>query len=611
MNAGSVILAPNWQGNAQFVTAAELISSISSIVTNISTLPAEISTLRVSSLYVNYLDAAVAISTVDLEATNIKSYLGEFAVTSTVSIDAIQGNFHNVDVLDTTNTFYFTSQYGIISSLTVSTINIPVVTYSTFAALNISTSLLTVSTVRLAPDVKLDPKVTLDLGLGGLIGGAIGALGGQVMSLTLGAIGLATGVASLTTSRTRNFISQPGSYVYETINGTSQIQYSTLGAATQTFFRTVASVSPNQVPGPELIISSIIPAGTSCIRTIGDPLNLASTDVSSNSTIQAFGQWAPVPIITGVTGPLIIDYNTEPALTTSTGVLFQSTMGVPYNGSLPTFSSLSTLSKTFNLFNTTENLFVYPSTNYVTIVSTLGPTTALAPARFTLANGPSLDETFAFIPGSSNQYIDTTGYTFSSAIFNINTHGITGITYISTFGATPATPPLLPPILYAIPAGSTMRITYDYTLAPPHTTPINSIATVPSSLSTFVSSITQNVTRLNQTQSETILQVSTASGFGGFALNCSKVAIGFSTTSNNSIYQTLIAGDTSVTGTLTVGGGTVLANSYTNTATSMTLGGNNIYFDSSFGTNSGGLAMTGLQAPFNTDIMLNPNITVQ
>ena len=117
-----------------------------------------------------------------------------------------------------------------------------------------------------------------------------------------GVVDLTTKAASLFTTRTQNTISGnvvPGqtTAVYETINGTTQFQFSTFTIPVTTVFRTIDKTNPNQTFGNEVFISTIIPAGTKCIRSVSDPLQfvLISTQLrSTNNYLQSFGQWTPI-----------------------------------------------------------------------------------------------------------------------------------------------------------------------------------------------------------------------------------------------------------------------------------------------------------------------------
>lgn len=152
-------------------------------------------------------------------------------------------------------------------------------------------------------DNLLDLNVSFDLGLGQALGGLLGGIGalvgGGLIAVGTGA-GLAIqgaeqGIATLIAGRPQNFISQNS---YETINFTTQLQVSTLGNAAPLYssiFRTVSSVSANQVPGPELLLSTFFTPGQICVRSVSDPFNLITGDSNLNtSTIQSFGQWVPL-----------------------------------------------------------------------------------------------------------------------------------------------------------------------------------------------------------------------------------------------------------------------------------------------------------------------------
>ena len=155
-------------------------------------------------------------------------------------------------------------------------------------------------------DSLLDLDVSFDLGLGSAIGGiaaGLGALvGGATIAVGTGA-GLAIkgaeqGLATMVAGRPQNFISQS---TYETINFTSQLQVSTLGQvsppilAYSSIFRTVSSVSANEVPGREIFTSTLFYPGQICIRSASDPINLITGNSNLNtSTLQSFGQWVPL-----------------------------------------------------------------------------------------------------------------------------------------------------------------------------------------------------------------------------------------------------------------------------------------------------------------------------
>lgn len=141
--------------------------------------------------------------------------------------------------------------------------------------------------VNLTSSLQFNPGFNLggvNLGLGSLFGNLGGAaLGG--IGVLVGGAALGTGIAALTQGRQTKTI---GNSTFELVNGTTQLQVSTLGSVTSSILRYVSSTDPTAVPGDEYFISTIINAGTPCIRSISDPLNTVS---SPNSTIQYFGQW--------------------------------------------------------------------------------------------------------------------------------------------------------------------------------------------------------------------------------------------------------------------------------------------------------------------------------
>jgi hypothetical protein len=138
------------------------------------------------------------------------------------------------------------------------------------------------STLQFSPS--FDPSLDVNLGLGSLFGNLAGAATGA-LGVVVGGAALGTGIAALTQSRQTNNLGSPSSF--ELVNGTTQLQVSTLGSQVSSIFRFVSSLN-DQTPGQEFFASTIIPAGTVCIRSVSDPLNTVS---SPQSTIQYFGQW--------------------------------------------------------------------------------------------------------------------------------------------------------------------------------------------------------------------------------------------------------------------------------------------------------------------------------
>jgi len=143
---------------------------------------------------------------------------------------------------------------------------------------------------------------------------------GAIIDLANGAVQLATNAQALYDTREQNLIAGPGgppgqtSYVYETINGTTQLQFSTLGTSVYTVFRTTDQVNPNQTFGREIFTSTIIPAGSKVIRSVSDPyqFNIISTCLlSTTNYMQSFGQWHAI---------LEPDYNLNVSSLTANGI---------------------------------------------------------------------------------------------------------------------------------------------------------------------------------------------------------------------------------------------------------------------------------------------------
>jgi hypothetical protein len=193
-----------------------------------------------------------------------------------------------------TVTQYVSTPELLVSSINGSEFNQNTIIISTINTNSISTTtnsvqLSVVSTLQLSPSASFSPNLSIDMGLGNLFTNVAGAaLGG--LNLVVGGIALATGVTAMWTARQKGTIQTSN---FELVNGTTQIQFSTLGQEVSSILRFVSSVN-EQTPGEEYFISTIIPAGTAVIRSFSDPMNTIS---SPSSTIQAFGQWVALPDI--------------------------------------------------------------------------------------------------------------------------------------------------------------------------------------------------------------------------------------------------------------------------------------------------------------------------
>lgn len=250
-----------WNGNQQLITKREFFSTISSIVVPSSIFNSTFSTLYVSSLF------------------------GNNANISSIRVSSING-------------LEFTQ-----NAINVSTVNGDVGNFLTTV----------LSTMQFNPSFNpgISPSFNVNLGLGDGLASLAGAFGVGVMGasvavpLTVGTAlyGITAGINSMITPRTANNINNN---TYEQINYTSQLEVSTLGSTTTTFFRTLSTIASTIVINPagstissiniENIVSSIIPAGTTCIRTVGDPIQLISSPWTYN---QAVSQWVPLPSSSG------------------------------------------------------------------------------------------------------------------------------------------------------------------------------------------------------------------------------------------------------------------------------------------------------------------------
>ena len=263
-NPSPVLGTANWQGSPQVATKNQLLSSVSGLYADLQDLSGfDFQNLNVSTLTVrNWISAPVLyVSTIRADNVDI----------SGIAIDASGILFAPL----------LSSQSAVINNIT----NVSVMSFS------------------FKPTFTGNIQVSFDLGLGQAIGGFLAGLGAAVGGAFIGvgtALGLAIqgaeqGIATMIAGRPQNFITNN---TYETINFTSQLQVSTLGNAYpvySTIFRTVSSVSANQVPGREIFTSSFFYPGQICIRSVSDPINLITGDSNLNtSTIQSFGQWTPL-----------------------------------------------------------------------------------------------------------------------------------------------------------------------------------------------------------------------------------------------------------------------------------------------------------------------------
>ena len=179
---------------------------------------------------------------------------------------------------------------------------------------------------------------------------------GAVIDLANGAVQLATNAQAMYDTREQNLIAGPGgppgqtSYVYETINGSTQLQFSTLGTSVVSVFRTTDQQFPNKTFGKEIFTSTIIPAGSKVVRSASDPYQfplISTIAISTTNYMQSFGQWHAIlePDYNIYTSTLTAD--TIKSFTLSTGAsIISSINGQPISAFINTgdvtFNSIST-----------------------------------------------------------------------------------------------------------------------------------------------------------------------------------------------------------------------------------------------------------------------------
>ena len=293
---------PNWAGNPPIVTLAQFNSSIgyTSTVSNAlssttgvvsNALQLEISSIvagGTTSLWANY----PAIQNVDMAGYSLNN--ARFVSTLDLQVSSINGT--DIGIKNSTIT---------IQGVTVTN---NTVTASNIKSSNASTSNSALDTFVGGVNAVASAVTNVNQAVGGFLSNNFGvlqqaywgvALAGQVVDLATGTVQLATGIQGMVDARQVATLSGDTNInaVFETINHTAQLQFSTLNSTTMTYYRTTDQANPNASFGREIIISSYISAGTKCLRSIGDPLNvpIASTVLlSTTNFVQAFGQWVPI-----------------------------------------------------------------------------------------------------------------------------------------------------------------------------------------------------------------------------------------------------------------------------------------------------------------------------
>jgi len=230
----------------------------------------------ISSLQVSSLVAGSVVSTTTNTATS-------YTATLFMSTPILNANFISSVGISTNVIGAVTGNF---STANISTLNAPNFQISTVNTSTVN-SVFSDTKVSLTSTLSLFGNVNVDLGLGNQIAGLVGGAAGQALGVGIGGAGLITGAAALVTGRTSGGVN---SNVFQTINGSTQLQFSTIGAPTTSVFLTTNSLNPLTTPGLEISTTLSVAAGTYCVRSVGDPLYI-NNNVSS---IQMFGQWVPV-----------------------------------------------------------------------------------------------------------------------------------------------------------------------------------------------------------------------------------------------------------------------------------------------------------------------------
>lgn len=370
----------------------------------------------------------------------ISSLRANEITTSTLNVSSFQ--LGNVLQLSSLNASTFNAGYANVSSLNVSSISSGTITagIGNFSTLNapgggVAVSTVTTSSINTGSvstitavakelftstmqfNATLSPN--FDLGLGGIIGGLVGGFGANALGVGLGAAALGTGIAGLVMPRTSGGIN---SNVFQTVNGTSQLQYSTLGATTQTTFVDTESLNPQTTPGFPRANVSFIPAGTYCMRTVSDPLNLANSGGLAGDGIQGFSEWTPV-----YPGYLQLKANSISSILTGNSMNFGESLGSDISINPAPGRSVNIEGRTV-----ISSLIVPGSANITTLTAptvyaTIGNFSTLTVSTFAIAVSE-----FNTIKVST---INNGFFGASANLFNTNVGGTLTTSGLATFGS--------------------------------------------------------------------------------------------------------------------------------------------------------------------------------
>ncbi len=236
----------------------------------------------------------ITASTITALTSYISTIISDSASFSSVQVSSINGNEFTQSTITT-------------SSISVNVLGVSSLVATSISSIGAEIRQAFMSSIVFSPS--LNPSlggVDVNLGLGGLLGNVVG-WGAGVFGAAAGTVGLVTGATALYQGRQSQNITTNS---YELVNGTTQLQISTLGTSFSTIYRFNNSTDPTTVPGEEIFISTIYPPGLA-IRSLSDPLYTLSTP---QSTIQAQGQWVSLGDTLDVA-----DWSLYPAISTIQG----------------------------------------------------------------------------------------------------------------------------------------------------------------------------------------------------------------------------------------------------------------------------------------------------
>lgn len=282
-----------------------------------------------------------------LEQNNIKSPAISTNTLSTNIVNVNQVNMTSGNV-STLNAVVANISTANISSLIVANFAATQVDATTLSSLTSRVQLSLICTIQLNANVSVSPNV--NLGLGNTIAGLVGGAATQGLGVAIGTTALATGAMALVTARQSGGVNNS---IFQTVNGSTQLQFSTIGTPATSVFLTTDSALPLTTPGNPTQTSQVVPAGTYCVRSVSDPLNVDS----DTQAIQMFGQWVPVIQPTATISQVAISTLTARTIFAPTAVISSLTVS-SINATqtvAPSTLFASTINQTGNLIGTNSN----------------------------------------------------------------------------------------------------------------------------------------------------------------------------------------------------------------------------------------------------------------